>query len=287
MEFLKFISFILCPPGTGKTTLCKAVAQRMALQTQRIFNQTLFVEVNSHSLFSKWFSESGKLIQKLFSKIEELAERTDRLIFVLIDEVESLTIGRETAFAGNDPTDSIRAVNAMLTQLDRLKRYSNVFIICTSNIEKALDAAFVDRIGLSLYFKSPNLEVINSILTNCIDEMKRVKGLFASGQPDWWTDNLENEIIKKISSYCQKAKLSGRALRKLPTIAYSIAAQNLDEDENEKEESSKITFPEFIYCLYAESEKIINKEIAEEYKNFKEESKTSSFNFDKLRDCLK
>uniref|UniRef100_A0A915MZS6 Protein kinase domain-containing protein n=1 Tax=Meloidogyne javanica TaxID=6303 RepID=A0A915MZS6_MELJA len=236
----------------------------MALQTQRIFNQTLFVEVNSHSLFSKWFSESGKLIQKLFSKIEELAERTDRLIFVLIDEVESLTIGRETAFSGNDPTDSIRAVNAMLTQLDRLKRFSNVFIICTSNIERALDAAFVDRIGLSLYFKSPTLEVINSILTNCIDEMKRVKGLFAN----------------------DGAKLSGRALRKLPTIAYSIAAQNLDENDYGSEGSSNITFPEFIYCLYIESEKLINKEIEEEDKNFKEENKTWSFNFDKLRDCL-
>nr|CAD2183832.1 unnamed protein product [Meloidogyne enterolobii] len=260
----------------------------MALQTQQIFNQTLFVEVNSHSLFSKWFSESGKLIQKLFSKIEELAERTDRLIFVLIDEVESLTIGRETAFSGNDPTDSIRAVNAMLTQLDRLKRFSNVFIICTSNIERALDAAFVDRIGLSLYFKSPTLEVINSILTNCVDEMKRVKGLFANngGQPDWWTENLENEIFKKISSNCQKAKLSGRALRKLPTIAYSIAAQNLDENDYGSEGSSNITFPEFIYCLYIESEKLINKEIEEEDKNFKEENKTWSFNFDKLRDCL-
>ncbi|CAK5081074.1 unnamed protein product [Meloidogyne enterolobii] len=255
----------------------------MALQTQRMFNQTLFVEVNSHSLFSKWFSESGKLIQKLFSKIEELAERTDRLIFV-----ESLTIGRETAFSGNDPTDSIRAVNAMLTQLDRLKRFSNVFILCTSNIERALDAAFVDRIGLSLYFKSPTLEVINSILTNCIDEMKRVKGLFANdgGQPDWWTENLENEIFKKISSNCQKAKLSGRALRKLPTIAYSIAAQNFDENDYGSGGSSNITFPEFIYCLYIESERLINKEIEEEDKNFKEENKTSPFNLDKLRDCL-
>lgn len=30
------------------------------------------VEVNSHSLFSKWFSESGKLVSRLFAKIGEL-----------------------------------------------------------------------------------------------------------------------------------------------------------------------------------------------------------------------
>ena len=30
------------------------------------------IEVNAHSLFSKWFSESGKLVSRLFSKILEL-----------------------------------------------------------------------------------------------------------------------------------------------------------------------------------------------------------------------
>ena len=30
------------------------------------------VEVNAHSLFSKWFSESGKLVSRLFAKIGEL-----------------------------------------------------------------------------------------------------------------------------------------------------------------------------------------------------------------------
>ena len=66
------------------------------------------VEINSHSLFSKWFSEvlgsvvhcvcgsvrsvwsivqSGKLVQKMFQKIQELIEDSDALICVLIDEV--------------------------------------------------------------------------------------------------------------------------------------------------------------------------------------------------------
>jgi hypothetical protein len=32
-------------------------------------------------------------------------------------------MGREAAFSGNDPTDSVRAVNAVLTQLDKIKRW--------------------------------------------------------------------------------------------------------------------------------------------------------------------
>lgn len=59
------------------------------------YSQGELVEVNAHSLFSKWFSESGKLVSKLFAKITELVEEEDTLVFVLIDEVESLTSARK------------------------------------------------------------------------------------------------------------------------------------------------------------------------------------------------
>lgn len=45
------------PPGTGKTTLCKALAQKVAIRLGDRFTHGEFVEINSHSLFSKWFSE--------------------------------------------------------------------------------------------------------------------------------------------------------------------------------------------------------------------------------------
>jgi SpoVK/Ycf46/Vps4 family AAA+-type ATPase len=57
------------------------------------------VEVNAHSLFSKWFSESGKLVSKLFGAITELVEEPQSLVFVLIDEVESLTAARKVGTA--------------------------------------------------------------------------------------------------------------------------------------------------------------------------------------------
>jgi hypothetical protein len=42
------------------------------------------VEINSHSLFSKWFSESGKLVMKMFQKIDEFMDDEDSLVCLLI-----------------------------------------------------------------------------------------------------------------------------------------------------------------------------------------------------------
>lgn len=45
------------PPGTGKTSLCKALAQKLTIRMSERFQSGVLIEINSHSLFSKWFSE--------------------------------------------------------------------------------------------------------------------------------------------------------------------------------------------------------------------------------------
>uniref|UniRef100_A0A7S3DBM1 AAA+ ATPase domain-containing protein n=1 Tax=Palpitomonas bilix TaxID=652834 RepID=A0A7S3DBM1_9EUKA len=122
------------PPGTGKTTLCKALAQKLSIRMGSMFQYGHLVEINAHSLFSKWFSESGKLVSKLFSQLEEYVEDPSILLCILIDEVESLTAARTAAMAGNEPSDSIRVVNSVLTHLDALRTRKNVFIFTTSNL---------------------------------------------------------------------------------------------------------------------------------------------------------
>jgi len=42
------------------------------------------VEINSHSLFSKWFSESGKLVFKMFQFIKELTSEEEAFVCILI-----------------------------------------------------------------------------------------------------------------------------------------------------------------------------------------------------------
>ena len=91
-------------------------------------------------LVGKW------LERRHFPQVEE----TDELVFVLIDEVESLTSARKSAVSGSEPSDAIRAVNSLLTHLDSLKNHANVMVLCTSNLPEAVDVAFVDRADIKV-----------------------------------------------------------------------------------------------------------------------------------------
>ena len=43
------------PPGTGKTTLCRALANKAYIRSCHRYKSGLLLDINAHSLFSKWF----------------------------------------------------------------------------------------------------------------------------------------------------------------------------------------------------------------------------------------
>ncbi|GJE84624.1 AAA family ATPase [Phanerochaete sordida] len=159
------------PPGTGKTSLCRALAQKLSIRLSDRYPNSRLLEINSHSLFSRWFSESGKLVQRLFSTVTDMVEDEDTFVVVLIDEVESLTSARAGAMAGTEPSDALRVVNALLTQLDKLKHRKNVLVMSTSNLAKAIDSAFVDRADIIQYVDLPPRDAIYEILRSCLSEL--------------------------------------------------------------------------------------------------------------------
>ena len=218
------------PPGTGKTTMCKALAQKLSIRFNDVYKQSLFVEVNAHSLFSRWFSESGKLVSKLFAKIQELLEDEETMVFVLVDEVESLAAARQGAANGSEPSDAIRVVNALLTQIDALKSRPNAFVLTTSNITEAIDLAFVDRADIKCYIGPPGVRARYDILRSCVEELVRRKLVTPSPSSDdvvraYKLDDFDcrtstdSVALGEIAEACEG--LSGRALRKLPFLAYN------------------------------------------------------------------
>jgi len=66
------------------------------------------IEVEANSLLSKFFSESGKQVSKVFETIRKMASDKRHLIFVLLDEVESIAGKRDLVTTGGDCNDSLR-----------------------------------------------------------------------------------------------------------------------------------------------------------------------------------
>ena len=65
--------------------------------------------------------------------------------------------------SGSEPSDALRVVNALLTQLDSIKNAPNVLILTTSNITGAIDLAFVDRADIKQYVGPPSQGAIYQI----------------------------------------------------------------------------------------------------------------------------
>ncbi|KAL9103871.1 MAG: hypothetical protein Q9163_001108 [Psora crenata] len=160
----------LCIDRTGKTTLCQALSQQLSIRLGRQFPVCKLVKVDAQSVFSKWFSESGKMVTKLFASIETMLDEDEhRFVCVLIDEIESLAGTRQHSPSANEPKDALRAVNSLLIAVDRLRYRPNVVVMCTSNLMGAMvdiytgkpkhsheeDPAFLDRVARKHFIPLP------------------------------------------------------------------------------------------------------------------------------------
>ena len=96
------------PPGTGKTTLCKALSHKLCIRLSDRFTSGQLVEINSHSLFSKWFSEVGTPVcLHWFCTVKHFCSRQlciqENRLHQCSDQLISLAVGMQMSRAGFMP----------------------------------------------------------------------------------------------------------------------------------------------------------------------------------------
>lgn len=167
------------PPGTGKTTLARGLANQVAKQVTGA--RTTYVEVDPHALTSSALGNSQKAVAKLFEQtIPEYA--AGGVGVVLLDEVETLAPDRQQLSLEANPVDVHRATDAVLAGMDRLSReYTNVLLVATTNFPKALDRAVISRADhieeIGLPDPDARCEIILDTLRGLARIWKKVSGL--------------------------------------------------------------------------------------------------------------
>lgn len=186
-------------PGTGKTTLARGLADRVA----RALNvKARFIAIDPHALTGAALGKSQREVSKLFEQtIPEAA--SENLCFVLLDEVETLAVDRRQLSLDANPVDVHRSTDAVLAGLDALtQRYSNVILIATTNYPEAVDPAFMSRADHIEEIGLPNIEARRDIIADVLTALA-----------EKWPP--VGDLLKDVELFAQQSNgLDGRRLRK-------------------------------------------------------------------------
>lgn len=199
------------PPGTGKTTLARGLANQVA---RTITGQKpRFIQIDPHALTSSSLGRSQKEVTKLFHEtIPEYAAQGPCL--VLLDEVETLAADRQQMSLEANPIDVHRATDAALAGIDLLARqHRNVLLLATTNFPRAVDRALMSRADWIEEIGLPGPEARAEIITDALERL-------ASRWPR--VADLKPQTGAFVSA---SEGLDGRRLRK---AIFSAAAANVE-----------------------------------------------------------
>jgi SpoVK/Ycf46/Vps4 family AAA+-type ATPase len=198
------------PPGTGKTTLARGLAQSAA-RALAPHGSTTYVEIDPHAFPSEMLGESQRNITRLMTDtLPELAARRPHTV-VLIDEVESFAVRRSTASFGSNPVDVHRATDAVLAGIDFLaEAQPRIVFVATTNFPEAVDEAFLSRSDLVLTLGLPDEATIAAILQRSLAELA---GIWPGARPL----AEDTALHRKLAAH--SAGWDGRRVRKLVLTA--------------------------------------------------------------------
>jgi pachytene checkpoint protein 2 len=201
------------PPGTGKTTLARGLAQTAARAVAKR-GATTYVEIDPHAFPSELLGESQRNItQLMMDTIPELAARRPHTV-VLVDEVESFAVRRSSASFGANPVDVHRATDALLAGIDAVAAdLPRVLFLATTNFVDAVDEAFLSRADLVLELSLPDTATIAQIVRHSLVEL-------AALWPGTAQLARDEGLHDKLATAC--AGFDGRRARKLILSALAL-----------------------------------------------------------------
>lgn len=119
-------------------------------------------------------------------------------------------------------------MNAVLTQLDQIRKHPNVLVLTTSNLTSSIDSAFLDRADIKQYVGFPDVDGLAQIYLLMLRELINV-GLVVDSNSDFnlLKKSVESDAYQQFKRLLETSKgLSGRTLKKIPFLAYVSLVQS-------------------------------------------------------------
>jgi proteasome-associated ATPase len=146
------------PPGCGKTLIGKATAYNLTKAFNERTGQKLkeyFMLINGPQILNMWLGESERQVREIFQTAREKA-KTGHLVFIFIDEAESLLRTRSNSRGGSFIQNTL--VPQFAAEMDGLVSMENVVVMLTSNRPDYIDPAILrpERIDRKVKIRRPD-----------------------------------------------------------------------------------------------------------------------------------